>query len=143
MEHLERLMRRATAVGRNPKRIMEIALQFYGCFKFEGVHPLQGGFIRRKIRTERRPGRALEHPLVFYPRRTFEFVSTYGRMLAYVLKVWRLYKRVKQQQAATSVPYTDESLRPLTEPVRAAGPAGMSPLLQDASSSKASVGVGG
>lgn len=143
MEHLERLMLRAMAVGRNPKRIMEIALQFYGCFKFEGVHPLQGGFIRRKIRTERRPGRALEHPLVFYPRRTFEFVSTYGRMLAYVLKVWRLYKRVKQQQAATSVPYTDESLRPLTEPVRAAGPAGMSPLLQDASSSKASVGVGG
>jgi glyoxylase-like metal-dependent hydrolase (beta-lactamase superfamily II) len=55
-------MRRATAVDRNPKRIMEIALEFYGCFKFEGVHPLQGGFIRRKVRTERRPGLPIEGP---------------------------------------------------------------------------------
>jgi hypothetical protein len=48
-------MRRAAAFGRNPKRVMEIALEFYGCLKFERVHPLQGGFIRRKIRTQRRP----------------------------------------------------------------------------------------
>jgi hypothetical protein len=63
MEHLERLMRRAASVGRNPKRIMEIALQFYGCFKFEGVHPLQGGFIRRKVRTERRLDEAMRRPV--------------------------------------------------------------------------------
>jgi len=55
-------MRRATSVGRNPKRIMEIAFQFYGCFKFEGGPPLQGGFIRRKVRTERRRGFAVENP---------------------------------------------------------------------------------
>jgi hypothetical protein len=135
MEHLERLMRRATAVGRNPKRIMEIALQFYGCFKFEGVHPLQGGFIRRKIRTERRPGRAFEHPLIFYPRRFLEFVSTYGRMLAYVIKVWRLFRRVKREQAAALLPYTDESLRPHTAPTQVPVSADQSPLLQDAASS--------
>ena len=115
MEHLERLMRRATSVGRNPKRIMEIALQFYGCFKFEGVHPLQGGFIRRKVRTERRPGFAVENPLVFYPRRTWEFTSTYGRMLAYTWRVWRLYKRVRREQDAAATPYVDEAMRPLVE----------------------------
>ena len=54
MAHLETLMRRAAGFNRNPKRIMEIALEFYGCFRFERVHPLQGGFLRRKIRTERR-----------------------------------------------------------------------------------------
>jgi hypothetical protein len=116
MEHLERLMRRATAVDRNPKRIMEIALEFYGCFKFEGVHPLQGGFIRRKIRTERRPSFALENPLVFYPRRAWEFASTYGPMLAYAWQVWRLYKRVKREQDAAETPYMDDAMRPLFEP---------------------------
>jgi hypothetical protein len=116
MEHLETLMRRATAVDRNPKRIMEIALEFYGCFKFEGVHPLQGGFIRRKVRTERRPGFPIESPLIFYPRRIWEFASTYGPMLAYALRVWRLYRRVRREQDAATTPYSDEAMRPLFEP---------------------------
>ncbi|MEA3274319.1 MAG: radical SAM protein [Pseudomonadota bacterium] len=116
MDHLETLMRRATTVDRNPKRIMEIALEFYGCFKFEGVHPLQGGFIRRKIRTERRPTLPLENPLIFYPRRTWEFASTYSRMLAYAWRVWRLYKRVKREQHQAAEPYVDDAMRPLFEP---------------------------
>jgi radical SAM superfamily enzyme YgiQ (UPF0313 family) len=119
LEHLETLMRRATSVGRNPKRIMEIALEFYGCFKFEGVHPLQGGFIRRKVRTERRPTFALEHPLTFYPRRVREFASTYSRMLVFAWSVWRLYKRVKQEEEGAGEPYVDDAMRPLFEPVNA------------------------
>lgn len=116
VEHLERLMRRAASVGRNPKRIMEIALQFYGCFKFEGVHPLQGGFIRRKVRTERRPSFSVETPLVFYPRRAWELAVTYGPMLAYALRVWRLYRRVRREQRAADTPYTDAAMRPIGEP---------------------------
>jgi len=114
-EHLETLMRRATTVDRNPKRIMEIALEFYGCFKFEGVHPLQGGFIRRKIRTERRPSLPLENPLTFYPRRGWEFVSTYSAMFGYAWRVWRLYKRVKREQDEAAAPYMDDAMRPLLE----------------------------
>lgn len=115
MDHLETLMRRATAVNRNPKRIMEIALEFYGCFKFEGVHPLQGGFIRRKVRTERRASFPQETPLIFYPRRALEFAVTYSRLTAYAFKVWRLYKRVKREQNEAGVPYVDEAMRPLFE----------------------------
>jgi len=115
MDHLETLMRRATAVDRNPKRIMEIALEFYGCFKFEGVHPLQGGFIRRKVRTERRPTFPLENPLLFYPRRAWEAFSTYSRLVIYAGRVWTLYRRVKREQAAADAPYMDEAMRPLLE----------------------------
>ena len=115
MGHLETLMRRATAVDRNPKRIMEIALEFYGCFKYEGVHPLQGGFIRRKVRTERRPSFALENPLLFYPRRAWEVAFTYSRLIAYALKVWRLYRRVRREQDEADTPYVDEAMRPLFE----------------------------
>jgi hypothetical protein len=115
MDHLATLMRRATTVNRNPKRIMEIALEFYGCFKFESVHPLQGGFIRRKVRTERRSSLPLENPLIFYPRRAGEATVTYTRLIAYAIKVWRLYKRVKREQNAASTPYVDEAMRPLFE----------------------------
>jgi radical SAM superfamily enzyme YgiQ (UPF0313 family) len=118
MEHLETLMRRAAVFDRNPKRIMEIALEFYGCQKFEGVHPLQGGFIRRKIRTERRPGLAIESPVTFYPRRVTEVATTYGGLLAYAFKVWRLYRRVRRETEASTEPYVDDAIRPHFEPER-------------------------
>jgi hypothetical protein len=60
--HLVILRRRATAVDRNSKRIMEIALEFHGCFRFAGVHPLRGGFVWRKIRSNRRPSLPIEVP---------------------------------------------------------------------------------
>ena len=116
MDHLETLMRRAAVFDRNPKRIMEIALEFYGCFKFEGVHPLQGGFIRRKIRTERRPGLPIENPLVFYPRRAMEFATTYGGLLVYTFQVWRLHKRIRREAREANAPYVDDAIRPHFEP---------------------------
>lgn len=119
MDHLGTLMRRATTVNRNPKRIMEIALEFYGCFKYEGVHPLQGGFIRRKVRSERRPSFPLENPLIFYPRRAWEAAYTYSRLIAYAARVWRLYKRIKREQNAADTPYVDEAMRPLFEQAEA------------------------
>ncbi len=113
MAHLETLMRRAAAFGRNPKRVMEIALEFYGCFRFERVHPLQGGFVRRKIRTQRRPGCAIEHPLIFHPRRAREIVSTYSRLFVYALRVWMLYKRIrKETRNGTGLDYLDDAIRP-------------------------------
>jgi len=119
MAHLETLMRRAAAFGRNPKRVMEIALEFYGCLKFERVHPLQGGFIRRKIRTQRRPGLRVEHPLIFHPRRAWEIASTYSRLLIYALRVWTLYKRVrKETQNGAGLDYLDDAIRP-SEPAAA------------------------
>ncbi|WP_082674147.1 radical SAM protein [Thiohalocapsa sp. ML1] len=113
MQHLETLMRRAAAFGRNPKRVMEIALEFYGCLKFERVHPLQGGFVRRKIRTQRRPGLPIEHPLVFHPRRAREIASTYSRLFVYALRVWMLYKRIrKETQNGAGLDYLDDAIRP-------------------------------
>ena len=110
LDHLETLMRRAAAFDRNPKRIMEIALEFYGCFKFERVHPLQGGFLRRKIRPDRRPGLPLESPWIFYPRRVLEIWRTYSGLIGYAWRVWRIYRRVKRDSQAPDYPYRDQAL---------------------------------
>ncbi len=56
-EHIETILRRAKASGINPVRLLNHILQFYFTFLQENVHPLQGGYFRRKLRRERRAGR--------------------------------------------------------------------------------------
>ena len=47
-EHVERMMRRNVAYGIKPVRIVRSVLQVYGAPHFEGVHPQQCGYFRRK-----------------------------------------------------------------------------------------------
>ena len=68
-EHIETIFRRAKASGIKPVRLLNHILQFYFTFLQENVHPLQGGYFRRKLRRERRAGLPRENPLIFYPRR--------------------------------------------------------------------------
>ncbi|MBV8779410.1 MAG: radical SAM protein, partial [Alphaproteobacteria bacterium] len=87
-------------------RILNHVLQFYFTFMQEKVHPLQGGFFRRKIRGQRRAGLPLENPLVFYPRRVAEVARTHVRMIRYYLFLHRLRKKVERDPA----PYADDAL---------------------------------
>jgi hypothetical protein len=104
--HIERMFRRAKASGIKPVRLVNHVMQFYFTFMQEKVHPLQGGFFRRKIRTQRRPGLRLENPLVFYPRRLAEIVTTHVRLVRYYLFLHRIRKKVERDPA----PYTDRAL---------------------------------
>ena len=65
-EHIERIFRRAKASGMKPVRLVNHVLQFYFTFRQEKVHPLQGGFFRRKIRSQPRRVAARE-PAVVLP----------------------------------------------------------------------------
>jgi hypothetical protein len=105
-EHIERMFRRAKASGIKPVRLVNHVLQFYFTFMQEKVHPLQGGFFRRKVRTQRRPGLPLENPLIFYPRRLAEIVTTHVRLVRYYWFLHRLRKKVE----GDTTPYSDRSL---------------------------------
>jgi hypothetical protein len=105
-EHIERMFRRAKASGIKPVRLVNHVMQFYFTFMQEKVHPLQGGFFRRKVRTQRRAGLPLENPLVFYPRRLGEIVVTHVRLVSYYLFLHRLRKKVERDKT----PYTDRAL---------------------------------
>jgi hypothetical protein len=107
--HIERMFRRAKASGIKPVRLVNHVLQFYFTFMQEKVHPLQGGFFRRKVRKQRRPGLPLENPLIFYPRRLAEIVTTHVRLVRYYLFLHRLRKRVERDTA----PYADRALVPV------------------------------
>ncbi|MFQ5881154.1 MAG: B12-binding domain-containing radical SAM protein [Candidatus Methylomirabilales bacterium] len=112
-DHIEILMRRAVAGGNKPERIWSHTLQFHGSMKYENVHPLQGGYLRRKVRTQRRSGLPRENPLVFYPRRVWEVCSTYVPFGLYAWKLWRLCQKVRRDP--TSKTYIDLALTPVEE----------------------------
>ena len=69
-------------------------------------------------RTTRRPGLPRENPLLFYPRRAWEILSTFAEMGKYYLWLQRLRKRIEAHPKAAT--YTDLALTRL-EP--AASPA--------------------
>ena len=112
-EHIETILRRAKSSGIKPVRLLNHILQFYFTFIQENVHPLQGGYFRRKIRRHRRSTLPRENPLVFYPRRVREIVATHAKLAAFYLHLHRIRRRVERD----SRPYGDPALLPVVDAV--------------------------
>jgi hypothetical protein len=108
-EHIETIFRRAKASGIKPVRLVNHILQFYFTFIQENVHPLQGGYFRRKLRRQRRAGLPRENSLLFYPRRVREVVATHTKLAAFYLYLHRIRRRVERDLS----PYTDLALAPI------------------------------
>ena len=85
VDHIKTLMRRGRTNRVSTGNIMgsSIAVYVYACV--EGVQPLESGFIRRRVRRERRPGLPIEHPLVFYPKYLSRALVGYGKALAMLI----------------------------------------------------------
>lgn len=93
-QHVETLMRRARASGLSTKRVQSAVLAYYGCHRFEGLHALQGGIGRRKVRATRRPGFPRERLLPFLARRLRENAVTWYGYLRFWLSLERIRRRV-------------------------------------------------
>jgi len=112
-QHIETILHRAKASGIKPVRLLNHILQFYFTFIQENVHPLQGGYFRRKVRTSRRSELPRENPLFFYPRRVYEVAETHIRLALFYRRLHRIRRRVERDPR----PYTDPALIPFAEPV--------------------------
>ena len=55
-EHVETVLKRAAATGLRMNKIADVMTAFSSAARIEGVHPLQCGIVRRKVRTTRRHG---------------------------------------------------------------------------------------
>jgi radical SAM superfamily enzyme YgiQ (UPF0313 family) len=108
-EHIETIFRRAKASGIKPVRLLNHVVQFHFTVAEERVHPLQGGYFRRKLRRQRRAGLPREAPLSFYPRRVCEVVGTQLRLARFYLRLHRIRRRVERDRE----PYTDLALAPI------------------------------
>ncbi len=78
----------------------------------EKIHPLEGGYLRRKVRRDRRPGLPLENPLVFYPRYIGELIHKHFVIAGFVWRLGRIRRALKRDPAARH--YRDEALTPVS-----------------------------
>jgi hypothetical protein len=111
-EHVETLMRR-TATRRGLGNISFLVLWFVNSVMIEHVHPLQGGYFRRKSRRNRRPSFPVESPLVFYPRYAFEVLTKHVRLARLFLRLRATARRVMSDPKRRD--YHDQALTPVAD----------------------------
>lgn len=111
--HIETILRRARASGISVGNTLFLCLWFYGCITLEKIHPLEGGWWRRKVRTDRRPGMPIENPVHFHLRYWGDQIAKHWRMLQLVRRYGRLRRQIKADPASRS--YRDLSLVPVQE----------------------------
>jgi hypothetical protein len=107
--HIETILRRAVATGFNPKKMADMLTLFSGSVRFEHVHPLQVGLVRRKVRRQRRVGMPIESALTFYPRRLAEIAGGAASWARLAWRYRRILKRVMSDPNQLS--YMDDALR--------------------------------
>ncbi len=110
-EHMKTVMRRAVATNSNPGNMLFLLSWYWGCIALEKVHPLQGGYLRRKYRKERRPMLPIESPLVFYPRYVADLAWKHVRLMAQIMRLGRHRQQLKRDPKARD--YTDLALTPV------------------------------
>jgi hypothetical protein len=109
-EHVETVIRRAAATGTSKSRIFYALTIFSGATRIEGVHPLQFGYFRRKVRSQRRYGMPVINPILFYPWRAFDSARCAWRWLRLFRRYKKIQARVETDLAKLS--YMDEALMP-------------------------------
>ncbi len=112
-EHIETVLRRAIATGTSPGKTMFFIVWFKGCIGIEGIHPLEGGFLRRKVRKNRRSGLPLENPLVFYPKHIADTIWKQLQWITLYTRLRLIYRRVKYDPKRFE--YMDLALEPVTD----------------------------
>ena len=87
-KHMATILRRAAATGLPMNSLIKALVPFATTAHLENVHPLQGGLLRLKRRSERRPGLPRENIAIFWLRFGWEtlckhlfLASTIGRLL--------------------------------------------------------------
>jgi hypothetical protein len=108
LEHMETVLRRAVATGIDASNMMVLLLWFHFCIVFEKIDPLQGGYLRRKYRKDRRPTMPIENPFVFYPRYIGGLFYKHFKMAQLAWRFHWFKKRLERDPDARN--YTDLAL---------------------------------
>jgi radical SAM superfamily enzyme YgiQ (UPF0313 family) len=113
MSHVETVIRRAGATPMSAGKALIPLVWFKGCIEIEGIHPLEGGFLRLKFRRDRRYGLKREPALVFYPKYFIETLRKQIRWAALYLRMRRIYLAIKHDPRRHE--YMDLALSPVAD----------------------------
>jgi len=112
-EHLKTVMRRSVATNSNAGNMTFLLLWYYAMVALEKIDPLEGGYLRRKYRKDRRPTLPVESPWVFYPRYVFDLVYKHIKLAQLILRYGAFRRQLKRDPEAPN--YTDIALTPVEE----------------------------
>ncbi len=112
-EHMWTILRRAAGAGMGLKRLTAVLFLFSSFTAVENVHPLQGGILRLKYRTDRRPTHAIEPAWRFYPKYAAEMVGKHVSYLRRWLLIDGMRKRISRDPDSRR--YTDQALTEVGE----------------------------
>ncbi|MBF0187894.1 MAG: radical SAM protein [Magnetococcales bacterium] len=96
-EHLERTLRRALEDKLPVKEVLASLVLYYGLVRYEDVHPLVGGLVRRRVRRQRRPGLPIEPVWRFFPHRLWQTLRAQIGLMALSWKAHRILRRIRSK----------------------------------------------
>jgi radical SAM superfamily enzyme YgiQ (UPF0313 family) len=110
-EHMRTLMRRAAATRISLGKMLSMLLSFWSLSLVERTHPLEGGYLRRKVRTERRPGMPIVPAWRFWPGFAVDLAAKHLQMAAMAARLLLVRRSLKRDPAARD--YRDLALTPV------------------------------
>ncbi len=113
IEHIETVLRRVASAHANAGNALFLITWFKGSIDLEKIHPLETGFLRRKFRRDRRPGRALESVWRFYPRYYSQTAVKLARWAWLYMRLRRVYLGIKHDPLRFD--YTDLAMTPVAD----------------------------
>jgi radical SAM superfamily enzyme len=111
-KHMETLLRRAVATGVPVNSLIKVLVNFATTVRLENVHPLQGGILRLKHPSERRPGLPREHAFIFWPRFLWETLSKHAVIIGMIARLLLLKFAIMRDPASRT--YMDVALAPVS-----------------------------
>ncbi|GAB0117189.1 hypothetical protein Acid7E03_12610 [Acidisoma sp. 7E03] len=112
-DHMVTLMRRAAATRISLGKMLNMLVAFWSLALVERTHPLEGGYFRRRSRTDRRPGLPIVPAWRFWPREGVTFLGRHVRILRMVLRLMMVRRRLKADPQAKD--WRDLALTPVAE----------------------------
>jgi hypothetical protein len=111
--HMETLLRRAAATGVHMGSVSRILQIFATSVRLENIHPLQGGLLRLRHPSERRPGMARESAWSFWPRFAWDTLRKHVELAAIILWLRRTRKKIARDPRKAE--YMDAALTPVVD----------------------------
>ncbi|MEW9805583.1 radical SAM protein [Mesorhizobium sp. ZMM04-5] len=111
--HMKVLLRRAAATGVPIGNLAKYLLTFSTTDRLENVHPLQGGILRLKRPSERRPGMPRESAWLFWPRFAWHTAAKHAALAAAAARLLAWQTAISRSPGARD--YTDQALTPVGE----------------------------
>jgi hypothetical protein len=112
-QHMKTLLRRAAATGVPMLNLVKYLLTFSTTDRLERVHPLQGGILRLKHPSERRPNMPRESGWIFWPRFAWDTVKKHALLTVAAGRL--LWWKMVIDRDPEAPNYMDTALTPVDE----------------------------